>query len=231
MQLTKQEVAKYIDHTCVKIDASLEDVKKVCEEAIKNNFHSVCVTPFRVNDAASFLTGTNISLIAVIGFPFGFTTTQTKVCEAKEAISNKATEIDMVININAIKDNNWDYVTSDITKVVEACAPIEVKVILETGLLTEEEIKKACIASRKAGAKFVKTATGFGPRGAELHDINIMNDTVGDSMKIKASGGIHDLETAVAMIEAGADRIGTSSGMKIIGQQDIQEKPKIKFNY
>lgn len=232
--ITPRNISKYIDHTCVKVDATKEDIKKVCDEAIKYKFHSVCVTPFRVKDAKKFLgKNSNIALIAVIGFPFGFTTSDVKAYEAKEAVLNGATEIDMVVNINAIKDKNWDYVKNDIKKVVDSIPSIDVKVIMETGFLDEDELFVVSKLAKEAGAKFVKTATGFGPRGAELHDLAVMNKAVGKDLKIKASGGIHDFETALAMIKAGADRIGTSSGLDIIGENDktYNKNQKIPFNY
>lgn len=233
--ITPKNVASYIDHTNVKIDANSESIKKVCDEAIKYGFHSVCVTPTRVKDAKKYL-GKHISkiaLIAVIGFPFGFTTTKTKATEAREAVLNGATEIDMVININAIKDANWDLVKEDISEVVKASNPAGVKVIMETGFLTEDELFKASQIAEKAGVKFVKTATGYGVRGAELHDIAIMRRAVANRIGIKASGGIHDFETAIAMIKAGADRIGTSSGLEIIGVKGktYKKDKKLSYNY
>lgn len=234
-KITPDSIAKYIDHTNVKIDADSKSIEKVCKEAIQYSFHSVCVTPTRVIDAKKYLGShyPEIAVIAVIGFPFGFTTTLTKSTEAKEAVVNGATEIDMVININAIKDGDWGTVENDIHEVVLASKPAKVKVILETGLLTEDELYKACKIVQKAEAEFVKTATGYGPRGAELHDITVMNEAVGDSLKIKASGGIHDFETAIAMLEEGADRIGTSSGLEIIGVKGktYKKDEKIPYNY
>lgn len=232
-KLSPKDIAKFIDHTCVKIDATHEDIQKTCEEAKKYGFHSVCVTPYRVKDAKKYLINSSIKIIAVIGFPFGFTTSSAKVVEATEAVSNGATEIDMVVNINAIKDGDWDYVLDDIRSVVESIPEVGIKVIMETGLLTQDELFKACKIAEKAGARFVKTATGFGPRGAELHDISIMRDAISDRLEIKASGGIHDFETAVVMLEAGADRIGSSSGLEIIGVKDktYDELPNNSFNY
>jgi len=234
--LTPKSIASFIDHTCVKIDATRNDIKQSCEEAIKYHFHSVCVTPTRVKDAKKYLGEhiKTIALIAVIGFPFGFTTSETKAFEAREAVLNGATEIDMVVNINAIKDVNWDLVLNDIKLVVDAVPNIAVKVILETGLLSQDELIHACRLAEKAGATFVKTATGYGPRGAELHDIAVMKASVSNKVKIKASGGIHDFETALAMIKAGADRIGSSSGLEIIGVKNKTYSKKtqhISYNY
>ena len=233
--LSPKQIAKYIDHTNVKIDATQKSIKDVCDEAIKYGFHSVCVTPTRVAITKKYL-GKNwgkIAVIAVIGFPFGFTTTKAKAIEAREAVSNGATEIDMVINLNAIKDGDWDYVKQDIFEVVKSSNPVSVKVIMETGFLTENELFKACQIAEDAGAKFVKTATGYGVRGAELHDIVVMKRAIGNRLKIKASGGIHDYETAITMLQAGADRIGTSSGLDIIGVEDktYKKDKKIAYNY
>jgi len=234
-EITPKKMASFIDHTCVKVDATFDDIKTTCVEAMKYNFHSVCVTPTRVCDAKKILDKhiKEIALIAVIGFPFGFTTSNAKAIEAREAVDNGATEIDMVVNINAIKDKNWKLVESDISSVVEAVNGINVKVIMETGFLTEDELFDACQIAERAGAKFVKTATGFGPRGAELHDIAIMKEAIRTKLKIKASGGIHDYETALAMIKAGASRIGSSSGLEIIGVKDkhYSKKHKIPYNY
>lgn len=229
--LEPKEIAKYIDHTCVKVDATDEDIKKICEEAIKYGFHSVCVTPTRVKTAKKYLDNNKTAIIAVVGFPFGFTTNNIKAGEAYEAVENGATEIDMVININNVKDSNWDLVEKDITSVVKAVNKIGVKVIMETGFLTKDELYRTCLIAEKAGAKFVKTATGYGPRGAELHDITIMKSAIGNRIGIKASGGIHDFETALVMLKAGASRIGSSSGLEIIGVKDKFDKKNIKLSY
>lgn len=231
--LAPGDIAKYIDHTCVKVDATKKDIQQTCEDAIKYKFHSVCVTPTRVEDAKNFLKEhiKDIALIAVIGFPFGFTTTLAKTTEAKEAVMHGATEIDMVVNINDIKDGAWDKVLFDIKSVVEAVPNTGVKVILEPGFLTEDELRKACEIASQAKVAFVKTATGYGPRGAELHDITVMKDSIAPGVKIKASGGIHDAETAIAMLKAGAERIGTSSGLDIIGVKDKTYKTDNKVNY
>lgn len=235
IDLTPKQIAKFIDHTNVKIDATKKSIKQVCDEAIKYGFHSVCVTPTRVALAKEYLGDHwgKIAVIAVIGFPFGFTTTKTKALEAREAVKNGATEIDMVINLNAVKDGDWDYVKQDIFEVVKSSNPDEVKVIMETGFLTEDELFKACQIAEIAGAKFVKTATGYGVRGAELHDIVVMKRAIDNRLKIKASGGIHDYETAVAMIRSGASRIGTSSGLEIIGVsgKTYKKDKKIVYNY
>jgi deoxyribose-phosphate aldolase len=234
---TDHNIAKFIDHTNVKVDSDTKSIKKTCLEAIKYGFHSVCVTPYRVAEAKRYLgKNKNIELIAVIGFPFGFTTTNVKSIEAQEAVKNGATEIDMVININAIKDKDWKYVENDISQVVKSSWPCLVKVILEPGYLSESELIQACLISKKAGARYVKTATGYGLRGAIIKDIDTMKKTIGDQMEIKASGGINDLKTALLMIKHGANRIGTSSGLEIIGAKKNNKKSQIKtkktnYNY
>ncbi len=226
MEITKDNICAYLDHTDVKADATEADIKKLCEEAERYAFHSVCVTPYRVKAAREALGSAQTEIICVIGFPFGFTTTQVKINEAKIAVEDGATEIDMVMNIGAAKEGDWDYAKEEIRQIAEAIQPIELKVILEVGFLTEEEIRRACEAARDAGAKFVKTSTGYGPRATNLRDIKIMKETVGEACKIKAAGGISDFETAKKMIEAGADRIGTSHALKIIGAGDEEKKDK-----
>jgi len=230
-KLNKEEIAKYIDHTNVKADASRSDIKKLCQEAVKYGFHSVCVTPYRVKDA--FLTLTSLQLrklervaeiICVVGFPFGFVKTEEKILEANTAIKDGATEIDMIINIGAIKDGDWKFVESDIHQIARSISPVKLKVIMEIGFLSKAELIKACQIAKRAGAAFVKTSTGHGPRVPNPSDIKLMRKTVGKEMGVKASGGIHDFKTAVKMIKAGATRIGTSSGLQIIGV----DKPRIK---
>ncbi len=219
-----KELAKFIDHTNVKPTARERDIKKLCEEAKKYGFHSVCVTPSRVKLAKKFLKGSKIKVITVIGFPFGFTTPATKAFETKEAVKNGADEIDMVVNIGAVKDHDWDLVLKDIKEVVKAAKPKEVKVILEVGFLTKAEIIKTCKLAKQAGAKFVKTATGYGPRGAKITDIKLMRKAVGKEMGVKASGGIRDFKKALSMIQAGATRIGSSNGVSIIKGKKGKEK-------
>lgn len=228
--LTTKSIARYIDHTDVKPDAGRSDIKKLCQEAVKYHFHSVCVTPFRVKDARDFLgEKVAVGIICVIGFPYGLVRTQEKINEALVALKDGATEIDMVINIGAIKDKNWDYVYQEIFQIAKAIKPIGLKVIMEVGFLTKNELVKACQIAKKAGAAFVKTATGYGPRGALVSDIKLMRKTVGSKMGVKASGGIHDFPTAVKMIQAGATRIGTSSSLQITG---VAKPPKtIKKNH
>lgn len=224
--MTKNTLASFIDHTCLKADASKEDIEKLCKEAIEYGFYSVCVNSCRVADAASFLTNKAVKICSVVGFPLGAMSTASKSFETEQAIEEGATEIDMVISVGHVKDNKWDYVEHDIRSVVEASSKagekkrrdILVKVIIETCLLTDEEIVKACLCAKQAGAHFVKTSTGFSTGGAKTDHVQLMRKTVGDSMGVKASGGIKDLGTALKMIDAGATRLGLSSGIEIISQ-------------
>lgn len=213
---SSRELAKYIDHTLLKPGATREEIIKLCEEAREYGFASVCINPAFVSLAYSILKDTPVKVCTVIGFPLGATTSMVKAIETKEAIANGAEEIDMVINVGALKAKDYELVKKDIEAVVEAANGKTVKVILETSLLTEEEKRIACRLAKEAGANFVKTSTGFGPGGATLEDIKLMKEEVGDVMGIKASGGIRDFETASKMISAGATRIGASAGVTII---------------
>ena len=209
----------YIEHTLLKQDAKSEDFEKLYQEAIDNKFFGVCVNPAYVKSAKEFLKGSNVKVVTVIGFPLGATTSETKVFETKNAIENGADEIDMVINVSKLKDKDYDYVKNDVSSVKRACGEHNLKVILETDLLTSEEIKKACELCIEAGADLVKTSTGFVKNcvGAKVEDVKLMSETVKPhGLKVKASGGIRDYEKAMAMIEAGADRLGTSSGIAIV---------------
>jgi len=211
-------IAKYIDHTNLKSYATKGDIIKLCEETKKYGFYAVCVNPYRVKLAKEHLKGTDIKVASVIGFPLGATPTEVKVFEAKKALENGADELDMVINIGALKDKNYEYVKKDIedvTKVAHEKGAI-VKVIIETCYLSEEEKEIACKLAMEAGADFVKTSTGFGTGGATIEDVKLMRKVVGDKLGVKAAGGIRTYEEALAMINAGANRIGTSSGVKII---------------
>ncbi len=216
--MERQELAKYIDHTNLKAFATREDIKKLCDEAKKYGFYAVCVNPYRVKDAREFLRTTDIKVASVVGFPLGATFTETKVQEALMAVHNGADEIDMVMNIGAMKDGDYDTVERDIREVVEAVHPmgVKVKVIIETCYLTDEEKRKACELAKSAGADFVKTSTGFGSAGARVEDVRLMRSVVGSDMGVKAAGGIHSASEAVAMIEAGATRIGASRSVDII---------------
>ncbi|MBQ9983968.1 MAG: deoxyribose-phosphate aldolase [Lachnospiraceae bacterium] len=230
------EFSKYFDHTILKADASEEDVNNICLEAIKYNFASVCVNSCRTRQVANLLLDTDIDVCTVIGFPLGAMSTMAKKLETLTAIEDGATEIDMVINVGAVKDGDWDFVKKDIEEIKEVCAnntmgrDVVLKVIIETCLLTGEEKIQACEVSVEAGADFVKTSTGFSTGGATVEDVALMRRTVDaktnameketgltrNRVKVKASGGIRDVETAKKMIEAGADRLGTSATVDIV---------------
>ena len=217
--MEKEVFARLIDHTNVKADATINDIIKLCKEATHYGFGCVMVTPSNVKLASNILKGTPVKVGCVIGFPTGSTTPHIKALEAKEAIENGANELDMVMNIGAMKSKELDLVADDIKGVVEVARDNIVKVIIETAYLTEKEKILACKISKKAGADYVKTSTAYGGlKGATIEDVKLMRSTVGKNMGVKASGGIRDLKTALAMIEAGADRIGTSSGVQIISQ-------------
>ena len=218
------ELAKMIDHTILKANATQSDIEKLCEEAKKYNFASVCVNPYWVSLASDLLKNSTVKVCTVIGFPLGATSSESKAYETEIAILQGADEVDMVINVGAMKNNKTDIVENDILSVVNSARKtgktqnknIIVKVILETCYLTKDEIKNACLSAKNAGADFVKTSTGFGTGGATVEDVSLMKETVGSSMEVKASGGIRDYETAIKMIEAGATRLGTSSGIAIV---------------
>jgi len=205
-----------IDHTLLRADATRNELTKLTEEAKQYQFASVCVNPGWVSYAAEQLQGTGVDICTVIGFPLGSSTSETKAFETKDAIAKGATEVDMVINISALKDGKDDVVEQDIRAVVEAAAGTLVKVIIETCLLTDDEKVRACQAAVRAGADFVKTSTGFSTGGATPEDIALMRRTVGPDVGVKASGGVRSLEDMQKMIEAGATRIGASSGVKIM---------------
>lgn len=216
------ELNKYFDHTILKADATEADVEKLCKEAKANNFYSVCVNSCYVPLAAILLAGTEVKIAAVVGFPLGAVSTNVKAYEAAWAATSGANEIDMVIHIGALKEGRYDYVREDISEVVTSSKEhgAIVKVILETCLLTDEEIVKACQLSMEAGAAFVKTSTGFSSGGATAHHVTLMRKTVGDKMQVKASGGIRDLNKTMEMIEAGADRIGASASVQILQEYE-----------
>jgi len=211
-----ERMADYIDHTLLKPEARREDILKLCREALENSFYSVCINPSYVKTAVQELSGSKVKVCAVIGFPLGATTTAVKAFETAEAVADGAEEVDMVIHIGALKNREEKYVLDDITAVVEAAKGKIVKVIIETGLLDEEEKKLACILIEKAGAHIIKSSTGFGPGGATVADIELIRETVGSRMGIKASAGVRTPDAARQMIKAGATRIGTSSGVNII---------------
>lgn len=212
-----ENIAKYIDHTLLKADAKRDQVEQLCSEAKEYNFASVCVNPTWVKLASEQLKGTDVKVCTVIGFPLGATTPETKAFETKNAIENGATEVDMVINIGALKSGDLELVEQDIRAVVEAAkGKALTKVIFETSLLTDEEKVSACELAVKAGTDFVKTSTGFSTGGATVADIELMRKTVGPDLGVKASGGVRNAEDAQAMINAGATRIGASSGIAIV---------------
>ena len=207
---------KYFDHTILKADAKKEDVLKICEEAKKYDFASVCVNGYWTKLVSETLKGSSVKTCTVVGFPLGAMTTQAKAFETEDAVRNGANEIDMVINVGELKAGNYELVENDIKEVKKACGEALLKVIIETCYLSDEEKVKACEISVKAGADFVKTSTGFGTGGATKEDVQLMKDTVKDRAQVKASGGIRDKETALLMIDAGADRLGTSATVNIV---------------
>ena len=232
--MTKQEIASYIDHTLLAPQAGVKEISQLCTEAATYGFASVCINPSYVSYAATALKGTGVKVCTVIGFPLGATTSHAKALEARDAIKNGADEIDMVINIGAAMDGRISVVGSDIAMVVKGSRreaerlgkKVIVKVIMETCFLDNETLKLCCLCAKKAGADFVKTSTGFAtpkglegqqlPNGASEFHVKLMRDTVGWDMGVKASGGIRNARTAIAMLQAGASRIGTSSGVRIV---------------
>ena len=214
--MDKKTIASMIDHTLLKPEATPAQVEKLCAEAAEYHFASVCVNPVYIPLAARLLKGTGVKVCCVVGFPLGAIAPEQKAAEAASCAAMGAEELDMVIHVGAAKAGDWALVQRDIEGVVKAAAGYTVKVIIETCLLTDEEKVKACEAAKAAGAHFVKTSTGFSTGGATTHDIALMRKTVGPEMGVKASGGIRDYETAMAMIEAGANRIGASAGIAIV---------------
>lgn len=212
-----QQYAAYIDHTLLKADATKEEIIQLCEEAKTYSFASVCVNPTWVKTAADILNGSSPKVCTVIGFPLGASTSEVKAYETKDAIENGAGEIDMVINIGALRSGDDERVKNDIAAVVDSAkGKAIVKVIIETSLLTDQEKRKACELSRAAGADFVKTSTGFSTGGATVEDVKLMRGVVGPEMGVKASGGVRSFEDMTKMIDAGATRIGASSGVQIM---------------
>ncbi len=210
-------LAKYIDHTVLKPATTKEEVIKVCSEAKEYGFFSVCINPYYVKLVKEELENSDVKVCSVIGFPLGASVSEIKAAEASKAIEDGADEIDMVINVGALKNKDYDYVLADIKAVVDACKDKALlKVIIETCLLTDEEKVKACELSVEAGADFVKTSTGFSTGGATAEDIKLMRDTVGPNIGVKASGAVRDNETAMLMINSGASRIGASSSIAIV---------------
>ena len=211
---------KYIDHTLLRADAKKDEIKQLCNEAVDYNFKAVCVNPSWVEFCKSELKESDVLVCTVIGFPLGANTTQVKVFETKDAISKGADEIDMVINIGKLKDRDYDYVLDDIKAVVEAAEDKVVKVIIETALLSDSEIIKVSNLCVEAKADFVKTSTGFSTSGANVRVVDLIKQTVGDKALIKAAGGVRSEDDLKAMIKVGANRIGTSSGTKLISKKE-----------
>lgn len=214
--MTRENLAKMIDHTNLNPTSTESDIRKLCKEAMEYNFYSVCINPTWVSYAKNILGGSNIKICTVIGFPLGATTSEIKASETRNAIGNGADEIDMVINIGFLKGPNINIFERDIEMVRKACEKNILKVIIETCLLNEKEKILACQISKKLNTDFVKTSTGFSTKGATIEDIKLMRKILGKGMGIKASGGIKNYQNAVAMINAGANRIGTSKGVSIV---------------
>lgn len=212
------ELAQYIDHTILKPDASLDDVTTLCREAVEHHFAAVCVNPSYVRQAARLVCGSSVAVASVVGFPLGATLPDVKAYETRRVIGDGAREIDMVVNVGALKSLDDDLVRRDIQAVVDACREYGAlcKVIIETSLLTDDEKVKACLLAKEAGADYVKTSTGFSTGGATPEDVALMRRVVGKELGVKASGGIRDIATAQKMIEAGASRIGASASVKIV---------------
>ncbi|WP_028273568.1 deoxyribose-phosphate aldolase [Atopococcus tabaci] len=214
-----KDMKTYIDHTLLKPEATKEQIEKLCEEAREHEFMSVCVNPAWVQTSAQLLEGAPTKVCTVIGFPLGASTPETKAFEAKDAIEKGATEVDMVINIGALKSGLYDVVKEDIQAVVDASKDKAlVKVIIETSLLEKDEKLKACELAKEAGADYVKTSTGFSTGGATIEDVKLMRAAVGPDMGVKASGGVRTYQEALDFIEAGATRIGTSNGIALLGE-------------
>lgn len=221
VKLDAKELSAMIDHTLLKPEATISEIEQLCAEAMQHKFASVCVNPSFVSTCFNIIKSSNVKVCTVIGFPLGATTTQSKFLEAEEAIKNGAEELDMVLNIGRLKDKDYDFVYNDLKSIADLSIKhlCTSKVILETCLLTDEEKIAACLLAKEAGLNFVKTSTGFSIGGATKHDVSLMKFVVGDKLKIKASGGIRSYEDAIAMINAGATRLGASAGVKILAGQ------------
>ncbi|OCL25209.1 deoxyribose-phosphate aldolase [Orenia metallireducens] len=222
MAIKPKDMAKMVDHTILYPTATVLDVKKTCDEAKEHDFASVCVNPCFVPLAAKLLENSSVKVCTVIGYPLGATTSETKAYETKNAIRNGAQEVDMVVNLSAVKSHAWDVVREDVKAVVDATKiagvtkDIITKVIIETCYLNEEEIEKLCYIAKKVGADFIKTSTGFGPRGATTEEVSLIRKNVGRSIGVKAFGGIDTFDEALEMLDAGANRIGSSEGVAIV---------------
>ncbi len=210
--------SKYIDHTLLKPETQKAAIEKLCREAKEYDFASVCVNPCWIDTARKELAGTDVNVCVVIGFPLGAMTMESKVFEAADAVKKGADEVDMVLNVGKLKDGDDAYVTEEIRQIKEAVGSHVLKVIIEACLLTDEEKVRACKDAMAAGADFVKTSTGFSTGGATVHDVKLMKETVGDKLKVKAAGGVRTPEEFQAMIDAGADRIGTSHGCELVSK-------------
>ncbi len=210
------EYNRLIDSTLLAPDATKEQIEALCNEAKKEHFASVCINPCFIPTAKEILGGSDVKVCTVIGFPLGAMTTESKVFEAADAVRKGADEVDMVINVSALKDRNDTYVESEIREIKKACEGKLLKVIIECCLLSDEEKVRACLLAKKAGADFVKTSTGFSKWGAKIEDVSLMRKTVGEKMGVKAAGGIRDRQTMLSMVQAGATRIGTSHGKKLM---------------
>ena len=228
MKITAEVLAGMIDHALLHPEKSSASFIKLCSEARKYSFFSVCVNPYWVKFCARELMGTDVQVVAVVSFPFGQMTSKMKALEAAEAIGGGASEIDMVMNVGAFKDGNYGYVSRDIEAVVDAVKGNVVKIIIEAGYLNDEEVVKACDIARGSGARFVKTATGFGPIGATVPHVHLIRKTVGPNFGVKASGGIRTYADALSMIAAGANRIGSSHSVKIIAGLMSAIEPRYK---
>ena len=218
--MNKNEIAQMIDHTNLHAYANHEDIQKLCKEAIENNFKMVAINSVQTAICKEYLKGTNVHVGAAISFPLGQTTLEVKLKETANAIENGADEIDYVVNLTEVKEKNFNYIEKEMTEIKELCHAHNVicKVIFENCYLTKEEIKKLSEIAKKVKPDFIKTSTGFGTGGATVEDVKLMKSIVGDDVKVKAAGGIRDLKTFLAMVDAGAERIGTSSGIKIINE-------------
>lgn len=229
IEISPQELAGIIDHTKLSPYATEKNIEKLCEEAKNYKFHSVVINPYYTEFCSKKLSGGKIVIDPVIGFPLGQNTPEVKAFEAKKAREDGAKEVDMVMNIGAFREGRYELVKEEIRKVVETVKNCLVKVILETGYLTYEEIEKACKLVKKSGADFVKNSTGFGPYGANIPHIYLMRESVGEDFGVKAAGGISNFKDALLMISAGADRIGASSGVNIIKSFDVDKFPELEF--
>lgn len=213
----RKSLAKLIDHTDVRPIATDADIKRLCDEAVKHGFCAVCVQPYFVRLASSLLANeSGVKVCTVVGFPFGTNVTDVKVFEVRKAIEDGAEELDVVMNISAVKSGNYAYLEEELNKIMSAAEDTVIKLIIETGYLTVEEMKKVCDIAVKAGVDYIKTCTGFGPRGVSLDDVRLIKEFTGGKVGIKASGGIRTYEQAVSLIEAGATRLGTSRSLKIL---------------